>query len=289
MRVAVLGTGTMGRAMALNMARAGLEVAAWNRTREKAQPLAKHGVAVADTAPDAVRGAEVVVTMLSDGEATAAAMHGPAGAAAAMDESAVWAQMGTVGLSGIENAAAIAEERGVTLVDAPVLGTKEPAEKGELIVLASGAPDAIERCRPVFDAVGRQTIELGEAGSGTRLKLVLNGWLVALVEGLAEAIALAEALNLDPKLFLDTIAGGPIDSPYAQLKGGMMVERNFDPSFALSMARKDVELVIEAAERHALALKLPPAIAEAFDRAIERGHGDEYTAAVYLAVLGLAE
>jgi 3-hydroxyisobutyrate dehydrogenase len=229
--------------------------------------------------------------MLSDGEATASVMGRPAGAASAMDDDAVWAQMATVGLSGIERCAAIAEERGVALVDAPVLGTKKPAEDGQLLVLAAGRQDALERCRPVFDAVARKVVELGEPGAGTRLKVVLNSWLLALVEGVAESIALAEALNVDPARFLETLQGSPMDSPYAQLKGRAIIDRALEASFPLRLARKDVQLVIEAADRHALELSLPPAIAAAFDRAIERGHGDEDMAAAYFAsaVRGLAQ
>jgi 3-hydroxyisobutyrate dehydrogenase len=282
-RVAILGTGIMGFPMARNMARAGLEVRAWNRTREKAEPLRDDGLMVAESPAAAANGADVIVTILSDADATTAVMAGPAGAASAMPDTAVWAQMATLGLSGIERCAAIAEERGIALVDAPVLGTRKPAEDGELVVLAGGSPEALERCRPVFEAVGRKVVECGEVGAGTRLKLVLNNWVLALVEAVAETIALAEALNIDPARFLETIEGAPMDSPYAQLKGKAILERKLEPSFSLKLARKDVALVIEAAQRHGLDLALPPAIARSFDRAIELGHGDEDMAAAYFA------
>jgi 3-hydroxyisobutyrate dehydrogenase len=164
-----------------------------------------------------------------------------------------------------------------------VAGTKQPAEKGELTILASGPRDARERAKPVFDAVGARTIELGEAGEGTRLKLVINSWLVILVEGLAETIAFAEAIGIDPERFLETIEGGPVGPAYAQLKGKMMIAREFDPSFSLALARKDARLVLEAAERHGFDAALVEVVAGKMDEAIAAGHGDEDMAATFLA------
>jgi 3-hydroxyisobutyrate dehydrogenase len=166
-------------------------------------------------------------------------------------------------------------------VDAPVLGTKQPAEAGELTVLASGPPDAVERCTPLFDAVGTKTVRLGEAGESTRLKLVLNNWIVALVGAIAETVALAQGLGLDPKLFLETIAGGPLDAGYAQVKGKAMIEREFPPSFKLSLALKDARLVGEAAAEASVDLQVAEAAARVFERAVAQGHADEDLAAAY--------
>ena len=159
------------------------------------------------------------------------------------------------------------------LVDAPVLGTKAPAEEGKLIVLASGPEDVRERVDPLFDAIGAKTLWLGEAGAGSRLKLVINTWLLALTEGLAEAIALAEALDVDPQTFLDAIDGGPVGAPYANLKGKLMIERDFPPSFPLELALKDARLALAAAEAQGLRLGALAAVAEQMERAVEAGHG----------------
>jgi 3-hydroxyisobutyrate dehydrogenase len=280
--IAMLGTGTMGAPMARNLKAAGLDLRAWNRTAEKAQPLADDGIEVAGSAEEAVHGADIVITMLADGDAVTAAME-DGGALAAMADDALWLQMSTVGIAATEALAAMAEERGVPFVDAPVLGTKAPAEQGQLQVLASGPDDQQDRCAPVFDAVGASTQWLGEAGAGTRTKLVLNSWLLSLLEGLAETIAFAEAIDVDPKVFLKTIEGGPLDVAYAQMKGGAMLERSFDPSFALSLARKDAGLVLEAAERHHHEMPVVEAAERQMSRAIQDGHGDEDMAATYLA------
>ena len=274
--VAVLGAGgIMGFPMARNIARAGIEVRAWNRSRDKADPLGDHGVAVVDTPADAVRSAEVVVTILADTDAVLASIEqGPA------DEPFVWAQMSTVGIDGTERCAGLAEERGLTFVDAPVLGTKAPAEQGELIVLASGPDNARVAVEPVFEAVGKKLMWVGEAGAGTRLKLVTNSWILAVVEGVAETIALAEGLDVDPKQFLETLSGGPLDLPYLQMKGKAIIEREFEPSFRLALAAKDAGLVEEAAERHGLDLPLVRTIRERMERGIPE-HGDEDMSATY--------
>jgi 3-hydroxyisobutyrate dehydrogenase len=261
--------------MARNLAGAGLEVRAHNRTRERAEPLAEHGVTVAGSPAEAVEGADVVVTMLSDGAAVEAVTGG-----LAFGEGSVWAQMSTVGLEATERLAARAAEAGAAFVDAPVLGTKAPAEQGKLIVLAAGRPEARERCAPVFDAVGAKTVALGdEPGAGTRMKLVLNTWLLALVEGLAESVALAERLGVDPAAFLEIIDGGPLGPPYAKMKGTMMIERSYEPSFPLALAAKDAGLALDAAAASGLELPALRAIRAQLEKAVEQGHGDADMAA----------
>jgi 3-hydroxyisobutyrate dehydrogenase len=276
-RVAVLGAGTMGGPMARNIADAGIDVRVWNRTSERAEET---GLEVAETATDVVEGADVMLTMLADGDA----VEEVAGdALASLPDDAVWLQMSTVGIAANEMLAKLAADRGVAFVDAPVSGTKQPAEEGELVVLASGPKEARERVKPVFDAVGSKTVELGEAGEGTRLKLVLNAWLAALVDSLAETIAFAEAIDVDPSRFLGAIEGGPLGPAYAQLKGKMMIEREFPASFSLELMRKDAGLVLEAAERHDFDAPMMETVARVFDRAIEAGHGDEDMAAAFCA------
>ena len=280
MKVAILGTGIMGAPMARNLAAAGHEVRAYNRSRERAEPLESDGVVVCDDPGSAVEGAEVVVTMLSDGEAVEAVVD-----RLAFPGGSVWAQMSTVGIEATDRLVAIAGRAGVPLVDAPVLGTKAPAEQGRLTVLAAGAPDARERCAPVFDAVGARTVELGdEPGPATRMKLVLNAWLVSLIEGLAESIALAEGMQLDPAQFLEIIDGGPLGPPYAKLKGTMMIERSYEPSFTLALAAKDARLALDAAGRAGLELPALAAIRDQLERAVEQGHGDGDMAAAVEAV-----
>jgi 3-hydroxyisobutyrate dehydrogenase len=272
--VAVLGTGTMGAPMARNLAGAGLEVRVWNRTAEKARAI--DGAEAFGSAAGAAAGADFVVTMLSDGDAVEEAVR-------EVDfGGADWLQMSTVGIEATERLMAGAS---VPFVDAPVVGTKQPAEEGKLTVLASGPREARERARPIFDAVAARVIELGDAGEGTRLKLVINSWLVSLVQGLAETIAFAEAIGIDPARFLETIDGGPTGPAYAQLKGKAMIAREFPTAFSLALARKDAGLVIEAAEQAGFDAALAGVIARKMDAAIAEGHGDEDMAATIFASL----
>jgi 3-hydroxyisobutyrate dehydrogenase len=280
--VAVLGAGgTMGMEMATNIARAGLPLIAWDRTREKAKPLADSGARVVDTPAQAGAQADVIVTMLTDGDAVLEVMQGADGGLAQAGADCVWVQMSTIGELATERCSALARERGVGFVDAPVLGTKQPAGEGKLVVLASGPQALRERVQPVFDAVGQRTMWVGEAGAGSRLKLVTNAWLVAVVEGVAETIALAEGLGLDPALFLEAIEGGPLDAPYVQMKGKAIVNRDFTPSFALKLATKDAMLAEESAREHGLDLALLKATSERMQQAVPE-HGDEDVSATYL-------
>jgi 3-hydroxyisobutyrate dehydrogenase len=275
MEVAVLGTGIMGAPMARNIAAAGHEVRAWNRTREKAEPLAAGGIAVCDSAAEAADGAEVIVTMLADGAAVEAVMRD-----LEPPEGAVWAQMSTVGVAATERLVELARTAGVPYVDAPVSGTKAPAEQGQLVVLASGDAAARERCAPVFEAVGAKTVELGDApGAATRMKIVLNAWLLALIEGLAESVALCEAIGADPARFLEIIDGGPVGPPYAKMKGTMMIQRAYEPSFPLALAAKDAGLALDAGGEAGLELPALAAIRGQLERAVRQGHGDEDMAA----------
>ena len=281
--VAVLGTGIMGAAMARNLLAAGMEVRVWNRTRGKAQPLFESGARVAEDPAGAAEGANFLITMLSDAGVIEEVVGGDDGPLGALAEDGVWLQTSTVGEEGNERLQWVAARSGVAYVDAPVLGTKQPAERGRLIVLASGPDEVRERCQPVFDAIGGKSLWLGRAGAGSRLKLVVNNWIVGLLGVLAETVALAEATGVDPARFLEVIEGGPLDLPYAHLKGKMMIEEEFPTSFSLRLARKDAGLVLDAAGARGLRLRVAEAVAARCDEAIEAGHGDEDIAAVYHA------
>jgi len=279
-RIAVLGTGIMGGPMARNLLRAGHEVSVWNRTEEKARALAHDGAQVAGSPAEAVTGAEIVITMLADARAVDAVML-DGGALDAIPDGALWLQTSTVGLEATERLAAIAEERRIAFVDAPSLGSRKQAEDGELLVFASGPEAARSRCEPVFTAIARSHVWLGESGRGTRLKLVVNNWILCTIENLAETFVLAKKLDVDPRRFLEVISGGGTDMAYAHLKGEMILNEEFPPSFPLRLARKDAALILEAADD--AVLPLTRATSAQFDRAFEQGHGDEDMSAIYYA------
>ncbi|MFF8312765.1 NAD(P)-dependent oxidoreductase [Streptomyces lydicus] len=284
--VAVLGTGIMGAAMARNLARAGLDVRVWNRTRARAEPLAADGARVTDTPAQAVDGAAVVLTMLLDGDAVLAAMRQAAPSLAA---GALWIQSSTVGTEGFAPLVRLAGEHRLRFVDAPVLGTKEPAEKGELTVLAAGPQDVRERAGQVFDIIGSRTQWIGEdaeSGAASRLKLVVNTWVLTVISGTGEVLGLAEGLGVDPRDFLSAVSGGALDLPYLRLKSETILSGNYPPSFTVSAARKDSRLITEAAREAGVRVDLATAAAERFRRAEEQGHGEEDASAAYFASFG---
>ncbi len=273
----------MGLPMARNLAGAGLRVRAWNRTRDKALPLEADGVVVADSPAGAVEGADVIVTMLSDGDAVHDAISA---AAPGLRPGQVWAQMSTVGVDAVGRLAALAGAHGLTFVDAPVQGTRQPAEQGKLVILAAGPQAARQALEPVFAAVGQRTLWLGEdgaGGAGTKLKMATVSVGISMTAVIAEALSLAEGLGLDPDLVRQVIAGGPMDSAYFQAKSKAILEGDFTPSFSVRNAEKDTRLITRAGETAGVRLDLVAAAGERFRRAEAAGHGDEDMAATYFA------
>jgi 3-hydroxyisobutyrate dehydrogenase len=282
MDVAVLGLGIMGAGMAANLLRAGHQVRVWNRTPAKTEPLVEAGAVGAATATEAIAGAEVVVTMLFDLESTVTVVSEAAGSFA---PGAVWVQTATVGLDGSAQLAELAVAHGIPLVDAPVMGTKKPAQDGTLVVLASGDPALRARVDPVLDAISSKTIWVGpEVGAGSALKLACNAWVLSITAATAQSVALTASLGLDPFLFLEAIAGGGTDSPYAQLKGRSMIARDYSPSFAVDGAVKDLGLILAAQHSHGVNTGLLSAVREAFSAAQRVGLGGQDIAAVHAAM-----
>jgi 3-hydroxyisobutyrate dehydrogenase len=281
--VAVLGTGIMGAGIVRNVAAAGHEVRAWNRTIARAQPLADAGVRVVADPAEAVRDADAVITMLLDAAAVREVMRS---AGPALKKGAVWVQSSTVGPDAQVELAALAAEFGVLFLDAPVLGTRQPAENGELTVLAAGPAAAKALAGPVFDAIGKKVVWVGEDGtdgSASALKLVLNSWVLAVTNATGEVMALAKGLGVDPDRFFEAIEGGPMDLPYLRLKAAAILKGDFSPNFTVEGAHKDLRLIVAAGERNGVRLDLAAAGAERFRRTEELGHGGEDMAATYLA------
>jgi len=281
--VAFLGTGTMGEPMARNLLQAGLTLRVWNRTAEKAQPLGDAGAVLCDDPAEAARGADVVVTMLDAADAVRETI---AAAAPGLTSDQVWVQASTVGVAGTQGLAALAEDLGPRFVDAPVLGTLGPAKEGTLVILASGPDDAIDAAQPVFDAVGSRTMRVGAAGAGTRLKLVANSWVLAVTAATAEAFALAQGLDLDPRLFVEAVSGGPLDLPYLHVKGQSMLDDAYPTAFSVKNALKDARLVGDAADGAGVRNGISAVAAEHLDRALQAGHGEDDMAALFKGVHG---
>jgi 3-hydroxyisobutyrate dehydrogenase len=271
-RVAVLGAGTMGRGMAHSLLRAGFQVDVWNRTPEPAAQLAADGATAHEDPRDAVQHAGVVITMIAD----AAAVNQVAfefGMLEAMRPEAAWSQMSTIGVSASEELAArVGKERpDVYFADAPVSGTRGPAENGQLLILASGPDAAKPVLEPVYAALGRETKWLGPAGAGSRLKLVMNSWLVILVEGAAEIMALADSFGVDHQQVADFLSAGNLANPASAVKFAKMDSGDDSPDFALQWALKDVRLAMEASGRR---LPMLEGIRDRWAALVSQGLGD---------------
>ena len=282
-RVAVLGTGIMGSAMARNLVAAGLRTTVWDRSPAATVPLADAGALVAASPAEAVRGAQVVITMLPTAEVVTSVVF-ENGVAGALPAGAVWAQMGTIGLA---ETAEIGSRLGglrpdVMFVDAPVSGSKGPAEAGQLLILASGPPGAAATVAPVFAAIGRRAVWLGEAGRGSRMKLAVNAYMSILIEGVAEALELAGQLGIDDSKLAEAIEGGPLDAPIADAKLHKMERGDFAPEFPLEWALKDVDLAISAAGDDELPLLA--ALSRQWHAAVDAGHGRDDVSAARLAL-----
>jgi 3-hydroxyisobutyrate dehydrogenase len=278
--VAVLGTGTMGAAMAANIARSGLSLRVWNRDRDAAAPLADLGATVSDSPHDASRGADVVLTVLAN-EAVVAEVVDQARAGLA--DGAVWVQSCTVSPDGSRRLANQAKEIGVAFVEAPLIGTKEPAVAGTLTVLAATARDADrKRVQPVFDAIGSRTVWLDEVGQAASLKLAYNAWVLATVEAVAESLTLAAALGVDPTLVIEAIHGSAVDSVYVQTKGSKMIADDLDDaSFPLEAAAKDAGLITDTARSLGLRLGIAETVRERLQLAADNGLSRADVAATY--------
>jgi 3-hydroxyisobutyrate dehydrogenase len=280
---AVLGTGIMGTGIALSLLREGDDVIVWNRTLERARPLVDRGAKVAETPDAAVRAARIFVTMLADGDATEAVATQ---ALRAARHDTIWVQMATIGIEAIERLTKLARDAGVGFVDAPVLGTREPAERGELVVLASGQSGLREPCAPLFDAVGKRTLWVGDGpGMGQRVKVVVNTWLLGIVGALGEALALADGLGVDASMFFEALRDGPLDLPYAHVKGEEMLTHKYPTSFSVRMAAKDGRLIQEAARSAGREVPITASVRQALERAAELGHADDDVAAMYEALI----
>jgi 3-hydroxyisobutyrate dehydrogenase len=281
--VAVIGAGIMGSAMTRNLVAAGLNTRVWDRSASATGPLADAGAVVAASVPDAVEDAEVVITMLSTADVLESVIFN-SGVTAAFADGCVWAQMGTIGVEAtLRTRDRLAARRpGVMFVDAPVSGSKGPAQQGQLLILASGPTAAADVVRPVFDVIGRKTVWLGEAGKGSRMKLVVNAYMSLVIEGVAETMELADRLDIGHRQLAEVIEGGPLDAPIASAKFHKMDQRDFAAEFPLEWALKDVDLAIGAA--HGDIPPLLAALSSQWHAAVAAGHGRQDISAARLAL-----
>ena len=274
-RVAVVGLGAMGSRIARRFLDAGHELTVWNRDAAKAEPLVAAGASAAQAPADAARQAEAVVTMVADPEALAAVTEGPDGVAAGLVRGSVLVQMSTVGPRSLERLAAVEPEP--SLLDAPVLGSIGEVEAGSLRVFAGGQAELVERWTPLLEMLGT-VLRVGPVGAGTAAKLVANSTLVGVVGLLGEALALGTALGLPAEAAFDVLEATPLGEQ-AKRRRPAFESGEYPPRFSLSLARKDADLILDAAAQRELDLRLATAAREWLADAERSGRGaDDYSA-----------
>jgi len=279
MRVAFLGLGIMGRAMATNLAKAGHEVTVWNRTEGKEV----EGARTAASPAEAARAAEVVWMCVSDTKAVENVLFGTQGAHESLAEGMIIADSSTISPSATRRFAERAQAKGVQYVDAPMTGSKAGAESGTLIFILGGEEAAIEKLKPLFAAMGKKIFRMGETGKGQAAKLVMNLQIALIYEGFAEALTLAAKLGVDINALVPLIQASMVHSGVVEYKAPFVLKRDFSPNFPLRLMHKDLKLALEAAKE--LRVRLPglETVEEIYDVADEDGHGDlDYAATLTL-------
>ena len=279
-RVAVLGLGTMGTGMAKNLLKAGFAVHAYNRTRAKAEPLQALGSVIADTPADASRDADVIISILSDEDASRAAWTGEQGALAGAKAGAVLVESSTVTPAWIEELASLAKERGLHLLDAPVTGSRLQADGGQLVFLTGGDAAVLESVRPVLAAMSREIVLLGPVGSGARMKLINNFLCGVQVASLAEGLSWIERSGLDRDQALTVLKSGAPGSPLLGAISARMVEAKYDVNFLLSLMDKDLRYATKDAALLGIDLRTAKVAEARFADAIQAGYGEKDMSAV---------
>jgi 3-hydroxyisobutyrate dehydrogenase-like beta-hydroxyacid dehydrogenase len=277
-KVAFLGLGQMGSPMARRLVTSGYDVTVWNRTPERAEPLAAEGAGRGATPAEAGQGVEAAITMVADPEALESVLFGRDGLAESLREGTTLIDMSTVGPETVRR---VAERlpRGVTMLDAPVLGTVPHAEEGQLKIFVGGEEEVFERWRPLLEILGTPRY-VGPPGAGACMKLVVNSTLGAVTSAIGEALALADSLELDERMALDVLADSVVGAGVTRARPSIE-SGAYPPRFKLSLARKDLGLVTDAAGRAGLEVRVASAARDWFQSAVDQGLGDlDYTALV---------
>jgi 3-hydroxyisobutyrate dehydrogenase len=287
-RVAFLGLGTMGEAMAGNLARAGFAVTGWNRTAGRAAALGQDGVAMAATAADAVADADIVVICVSDTPDVEAVLFGPDGVVAGARPGTLIIDCSTIAPSGSWDFAARLRERGLAMVDAPVSGGSEGAQKATLTIFVGGDAEDVERARPVLAAMGKTITHVGPIGAGQAVKAVNQVILAGAYLGVAEGIVLAIKAGLDVEQVVGALGGGAAQSWVLANRSGRMLDNDYPLGFKVALHRKDLGIALDLAGQLGAVLPLTALVAQLETGLIAGGHADEDMSVIARTIRGLS-
>jgi 3-hydroxyisobutyrate dehydrogenase-like beta-hydroxyacid dehydrogenase len=279
MRVAFIGLGIMGRAMASNLVKAGHQVAVWNRSAGKDV----EGATTAASPGEAARDAEVIWMCVSDTNAVDGVVFGPQGVHESLTQGQIIADSSTIAPAATRQFAARVKAQGVQWVDAPMTGSKAGAENGTLIFIVGGEESAIEKLKPLFAAMGKKIFRMGETGKGQAAKLAMNLQIAMIYEGFAEALTLATKLGVDAETLLPLIEASMVRSGVVEYKAPFVLKRDFSANFPLRLMRKDIRLALEAAKEARVKLPGLETVEEIYDMATEDGNENlDYAATLTL-------
>jgi 3-hydroxyisobutyrate dehydrogenase-like beta-hydroxyacid dehydrogenase len=279
MRVAFLGLGIMGSAMAANLAKAGHEVTVWNRTPGRQV----EGARTAATPAEAAQGVEVVWLCVSDTAAVESVLFGENGAEQSMTEGTIVADSSTISPSATRKFAERLATRGVQYVDSPMTGSKTGAESGTLLFIVGGEEPIIEKLKPLYAAMGKKIFRMGEVGKGQSTKLVMNLQIALIYEGFAEALTLGAKLGVNTELLMPLVQASMVRSGVVEYKAPFVLGRDFSANFPLRLMSKDIGLALEAAKESRVKLPGLETVGEIYEMAIEDGHADlDYAATLLL-------
>lgn len=281
MNVGFIGLGIMGSRMASNLQNTGHRLTVYNRTKDKAGSLLGRGACWAASPAEAAKNAEVVVTMLAHPEAVENAALGENGFLGVMKEGALWLDSSTVHPSFSRRMASAAAAKGVRFLDAPVAGTKAPAERAELVFFVGGDAEDVKVASPLFGVMGKKTVHVGGYGMGTALKLVVNTMLATSMLSFAEGVVLGQTLGLKEDVLFNALIGGPLVPAYLELKRQSLEQNDYEASFPLKWLHKDMQMVANAAYDVGTATPIANLTKEFYQMAVQAGHGEEDFGAIY--------
>lgn len=280
--LAWIGTGHMGLPMAQNLCKAGYSVQVYNRTAEKAAPLEQEGAVLHKTPGAAAAEAEVVFIMLTKGDAVQQVMDGEEGILRHIRPGAYIINMSTISPGEAKKLAQLTEQAGGIYIDAPVSGSVAPAQQGQLVILAGGQTEAVQKCQPYFDVLGKHTIHFGEVGAGSSAKLSINLMLGITMQGIAEALVIGEQAGLQREQLIEMIGQSAVATPMLNAKKDMLMKEDFPSAFMISLLSKDLGLLMDEANRDHIDLPLAAAANKTFAEAKENGKAEMDMAAIWL-------
>jgi 3-hydroxyisobutyrate dehydrogenase-like beta-hydroxyacid dehydrogenase len=281
MKIAFLGLGIMGSRMAANLLKNKVDLTVFNRSEESRKALEAKGAKVADSFTSAVENADIVFTMFSTPEVVKEIMFGEKGCLASMKKDALWVDCSTVDPAFSKQSEKEAGQRNVRFVDAPVAGTKAPAENGTLVFFAGGSKSDLKEIEPFLSVMGSKTIHVGETGKGTSLKMLVNAMLAESMLVFSETLLLGEKMGISKDFLLDTLPKLPVIAPFVQAKAELIRKQDFDPQFPLEWMDKDLRLVLKTAKENGQKMRMASLTKELFGQANENGLGRNDFSAIY--------